>query len=122
MPHERFSGVAPRRARRILVALLLAGPALLHGGPAAAQQVPGDAAAGFELAGKLCSGCHLIDNRQRGPVVDGVPTFSEIARRLPPDEIERGLLAPTHPVMPEPPLDARGRADIIAYLATLRSN
>ncbi len=102
------------------VAAAFALPALLQGAPASAQQVPGDAASGLELAGKLCSGCHLIDNRQRGPVVDGVPTFAEIARRLSPAEIERGLLAPTHPVMPQPPLDAKGRADVVAYFATLR--
>lgn len=122
VPRDRVGGAARRRAAFALVAVVAVASALPQGALAQAQQVPGDAAAGLELAGKLCSGCHLIDNRQRGPVMDGVPTFAEIARRLTPDEIQRGLLAPTHPVMPQPPLDARGRADVLAYIGTLTSN
>ncbi|MEZ5863965.1 MAG: hypothetical protein R3D25_07785 [Geminicoccaceae bacterium] len=53
-------------------------PALLHGTVLQAQELHGDPRAGHELAAELCSGCHLIDDRQGGPVADGVPTFAAI--------------------------------------------
>ncbi|HRY26954.1 MAG: hypothetical protein R3D28_23660 [Geminicoccaceae bacterium] len=113
------AGAALGRAFGAVLGALALASALLPGAAPRAQGIPGDAAAGRELASRLCSGCHLIDNRQRGPALDGVPTFPEIARRLPPGEIELRLAAPSHPVMPQPPLDTLGRAHILAWFATL---
>ena len=84
-------------------------------------EVPGDPARGHVLARGLCSTCHLVDARQRGPVPDGVPSFMAIAA----DAGEAGermavqLLQPPHPQMPPPPIDRQGRRDLVAYIRSL---
>jgi len=92
-------------------------------GVAAAQAVDDEAVSrGHALAGQLCSGCHVVDPRQGGVVSDGVPTFMSIAGQLDDEAIETRLLAPSHPAMPEPPLDREQRRDIVAYIRTLAAD
>jgi mono/diheme cytochrome c family protein len=77
---------------------------------------------GLELSQKLCRTCHLVSPGQRGPVPDGIPSFMAMAERpgLDARSIEAALLAPTHPLMPDPPLDHRQRQDVVAYILSLR--
>jgi mono/diheme cytochrome c family protein len=113
-----------RFASRVLP--LSVGPVLLLAGAyhaassVSAQTLPVDPAArGRELAAEVCSGCHIIDQKQAGVASDGVPTFMSIAARLDKESIETTLLSPAHPVMPEPPLDHRQRSDVLAYIRSL---
>jgi mono/diheme cytochrome c family protein len=85
-------------------------------------QPAADPANGLALAGQLCTGCHLVAPNQRGPVPDGVPSFMALAARpgLEARQIKAALLAPPHPLMPNPPLDVRQLDDVAAYILTLR--
>lgn len=101
----------------------LASVVWIAAGAAAAQAQTGDAGSrGAELAAQLCSGCHVIDPRQAGVVIDGVPTFMSIAARLDDRTIEARILAPAHPAMPDPPLDQRQRQDVVAYIRSLAAD
>lgn len=106
----RAGSVAVRAAA--VLALTLGGGGVL----AEDHLPPPDTERGHELAREVCSGCHLVDERQRGPVVDGVPSFMSIARRLDDATIEALLLAASHPVMPDPPLTAQDRRDVVAHI------
>ncbi len=82
----------------------------------------GDVETGLALSQKLCSGCHLVTPDQIiGTYSDGVPSFTEIANG--PDvtfeRIDNALIQPAHPDMPEPPLSARDRAHVVAYILSL---
>ena len=85
-------------------------------------QPAADPANGLALAGQLCTGCHLVAPNQRGPVPDGVPSFMAMAARpgFEARQIKAALLSPPHPLMPNPPLDVRQMADVVAYIITLR--
>jgi len=106
-----------RRSRPVALALWLAVPAGAVG--ASEHLVPADPAAGHEIATRLCSSCHLVDERQRGPVVDGVPSFMAIADNLDDATIEALLLAASHPAMPDPPLTASDRRHVVAHIRRL---
>jgi mono/diheme cytochrome c family protein len=101
--------------------LLLASTIWLTAAAARAQPAA-DPANGLVLAQKLCSGCHLVAPRQRGPVPDGVPSFMALAQRpgLEARQVKAALLAPPHPLMPNPPLDVRQMDDVAAYVLSLR--
>ena len=94
---------------------------LVLGAVGAQAEMTGDPARGPALAQGLCSTCHLVDARQRGPVPDGVPSFMAIAA----DAGEGGgqmaaqLLQPPHPQMPPPPIDRQGLRDLVAYIRSL---
>lgn len=88
---------------------------------AAAAAQPVDPAAGRALAVELCSNCHLVPGLARGPVPDGVPTFAAIARNWSdPAALADRLIVPPHPDMPPPPLGNRQRADLAAWITSLR--
>jgi len=102
---------------RIRVSIVVLG--LLGAGTAAAQ--PAAPAAGRALAVELCSNCHLVPGLERGPVPDGVPGFAAIARRWSDARaLADRLLAPPHPDMPPPPLGNRQRAELAAWILSLR--
>jgi mono/diheme cytochrome c family protein len=88
-------------------------------GVAVAQPI--DPAAGRALAVELCSNCHLVPGLARGPVPDGVPTFAAIARKWSdPKALADRLIVPPHPDMPPPPLGNRQRAELAAWIGSLR--
>lgn len=89
----------------------------------ATAQVPPDPANGRKLATELCTNCHLVSREQTGPVLDGIPSFMAIAGWPGQDEakIQNILLNPPHPVMPTPPLNERQRADVAAYILSLKN-
>jgi len=91
--------------------------------PAAGQTPLGpDPEVGYALAARVCSSCHLVEPRHAGPVVDGVPSLMRIAETRDDAEIETLLLAPSHPAMPEAPLDRAEREHLLAYIRTLEGN
>lgn len=100
---------------------LLAASMICLAAPASAQPVA-DPANGLALAGQLCAGCHLVTPSQRGPVPDGVPSFMALAGRPGTEarNIKAALLAPPHPLMPNPPLDVRQMDDVAVYIMSLK--
>lgn len=97
----------------------IAALALLAAGGAAAQ--PADPAAGRALALELCSNCHLVPGAARGLVPDAVPSFAAIARKwTDAGALADRLIVPPHPDMPPPPLGNRQRADLAAWILSLR--
>lgn len=71
---------------------------------------------GERLSGDLCSACHIVDEAQRGPALDGVPSFLELARSGRSDAQLRAWLTNPHPPMPQMPLSEREIASVIAYI------
>lgn len=90
--------------------------------PATAQNT-GDPRRGLSLARQVCSDCHAIQPQQlRSPDLRS-PTFADIART--PGMTEIGLtvaLTTPHAGMPMFRLTAEQRADIIAYILSLKQN
>jgi hypothetical protein len=78
---------------------------------------------GKDLAEKLCTNCHLIDNaQQQQPVNADVPSFHEIANRegQTVGAITARIMLPKHP-MPTIPLTKAELADLAAYILSLRN-
>jgi cytochrome c2 len=81
-----------------------------------------DIAAGHAFALKVCNACHIVEPEERVPrkVVVG-PAFRDIANT--PGMTAAALqvfLTSTHPKMPNLILTAEERADVIAYILSLR--
>jgi cytochrome c len=90
--------------------LLLASIALAFG-----QQV-GDAATGKQLAEATCLGCHGAQNTSRK-----APAFSTIAAMPSTTALSLDVfLRTSHPTMPNLMLSDADRADLIAYILSLR--
>lgn len=88
---------------------------VLAAGSAGAQDAR-ERRAGEQLARDLCSECHIVSEVQRGPVLDGVPSFPELARSKRTDAQLRAWLTDPHPPMPDQPLSEREIASVIAYI------
>ncbi len=93
----------------------------LTAGPALAQELPGDPAAGRVLAEELCSACHAIPGQ--GPILEApsAPPFQALAA----DPAVTGLtlhayLRTLHPPMPNFVLDEEQLNDVIAYILSLK--
>ena len=106
----------PANCRLLLLAIMIA-----YGlGPVASFALADDArerAEGAAIAQELCSGCHIVDDRQSATVPDGVPPFPLIAIR--PGRSEGFLeayLSQPQPPMPHVPLSARQVKSVIAYI------
>ncbi len=80
------------------------------------------AAAGRAIAQKFCAACHLTPDGPAKPVTVGIPSLSALANKpeQTPETITLRLISPPHP-MPDMQLTRDEIADIIAYLATLRT-
>ncbi len=91
---------------------------LLAAAPEASAQMQADAAAGHQLASKLCSGCHIVGTESAGS--DIAPPFPVIARDPSMTLTElHGWVEPGHPVLPHLALSRKQIADINAYLDSL---
>lgn len=133
------------RRRTCLAALavlgLLAGPALAQGGAAAREwrtPPPGDVVRGQALYAARCTVCHAVDSNKLGPAHRGVMgrRVGGLAGYRYSDELAQSRLRWTPQTLntwlqdPEDLVagqrmgfqvdDAQERADLIAYLATLR--
>ena len=66
----------------------------------------------------LCANCHVVADGQRQAVPDGVPPFTQIAKRFAdtPTDLRARLAKSPHPAMPEPPLSLSQAADVAAYI------
>lgn len=89
-------------------------------GPAAAQGLPGDPAAGASLAREVCAKCHLVaEDQMIDPAVG--PSLLEVAEHPATTELSlRAFLQTPHPTMPNLMLTPEETDDIIAYLLALK--
>jgi mono/diheme cytochrome c family protein len=88
--------------------------------PGAAQAA--DEANGKALGQRLCVNCHVVIPGEASPgMTAGVPSFKEIARK--PNQtsakIQDRMLNP-HPPMPQVQLTNKERADLAAYILSLK--
>ena len=85
-------------------------------------QERGDPAAGRNLALSVCAHCHLVQEGQRQPPMDSVPSFYALAHDpAMTDERLRTFLTRPHPPMPNIELSRQQIADIASYVESLRS-
>ncbi|MEP4378472.1 MAG: c-type cytochrome [Alphaproteobacteria bacterium] len=82
----------------------------------AAGQDERERRAGEQLSRDLCAACHIVSENQRGPVLDGMPSFPELARSKRTNAQLRAWLTDPHPPMPALPLSEREIASVIAYI------
>ncbi len=104
--------------RFVLPALLLAATALLS--PAHAQIVPGDPAAGLEIARTWCANCHVVDTKPTR-AGDAVPSFPTIAAMKSTTALSlQAFLTTPHGGMPNFQLSRGQVDDAVAYILTLK--
>ncbi len=82
--------------------------------PAAAAGQP---EAGWQLARRWCTGCHVVDTAGHG--TDAAPPFATIARERKDRRWVRAWLEAPHPPMPNMSLSRGEIDDVIAYLDSL---
>ena len=87
----------------------------------------GKADAGREFALRVCTGCHVVSPDQPfAPDLKGNPDFHTIAntRGVTPESLRRKLAAlpqvPPHGRMANPQINDSDRADVVAYIMSLR--
>ena len=107
-----------RLRKRLWSALALTAVALL-GGPALAQEY-GDASRGLTLALRVCAGCHGVRQGENSthPLAPAFYFIAEI-RGMSAMALNVALLSP-HRDMPNIMLQPQDRADVIAYILTLK--
>jgi mono/diheme cytochrome c family protein len=93
---------------------------LLCAGAAAAQEI-GQPGRGLAAAERLCAQCHAVrPGQERSPSLDA-PRFPAIAAVPGMTSIAlTAALATSHPTMPNIMLEPEDRADIIAYILSLK--
>ena len=81
----------------------------------------GDATRGWKLAVRTCAGCHWVrDDGKSGN--QGAPTFTAIANTKGISVIALNVaLLTSHRSMPNIVLNAKERADVIAFILTLKT-
>jgi hypothetical protein len=106
--------------RLILIALLVAVGAIL-GEPAFAQEI-GNATRGWKLAIRTCADCHWVRHAGKSGSLRA-PTLSAIANTKGMSGMALNVaLLTSHRSMPNIVLNAQERADVIAFILTLKSN
>lgn len=97
-------------------------PILLLGAlPAAAQGLPGDPAAGREIADGWCIACHDTAPGLPEPMIDGPPPFQVIADHPATTEMAlRAFLQSPHASMPNVRPTAEQTDHLIAYILSLK--
>lgn len=115
--------------KRAVIALAAAA-ALLSAGAASAQtraQLGAkagvlDAAAGRQLAERLCASCHNVSAGASPTINADVPSFASIAGRPGASaEYLAGRIIIPHPAMPETQLTVAEIRNVIAYIVSLKS-
>jgi mono/diheme cytochrome c family protein len=93
---------------------------LATSGAAAAQDLPGDPAAGANLAREVCAECHVVAEDQLIDPGAG-PSFFEVVEHPGTTELSlRAFLQTPHATMPNLMLTPQETDDIIAYLLELK--
>ncbi len=103
---------------RQLGCLVMAGALMMASAPA----YSGDAEAGLALARSWCAQCHVVEASQ-DRASDVAPPFAQIAND--PTKSARGIavwLADPHPPMPNLNLTQQEIDDLVAYIATLKTD
>lgn len=103
------------------LAVLSAMAPIFASAPAAAADLPGDAAAGRGIALQSCAGCHVVAERQPRPGMDGAPAFVTLARDPAVTETSlRVFLQTPHRRMPNLILSNQEIDDVISYILSTR--
>jgi cytochrome c len=78
---------------------------------------------GHQLAIRLCTNCHALDDQTTTPMRTDVPSFPMIANR-PGANAEQlaGRIIVPHPAMPVVSLTVAEIRDIVAYIVSLKRN
>ena len=114
---ELASGSKMSAKRLLLVALIAA---LIPAGRGKAQEI-GQAGHGRALAERLCAQCHAVKKQQKASPNQDAPPFGEIASAPGMTSIAlSAALQTSHASMPNIMLEAEERADIIAYIISLK--
>jgi mono/diheme cytochrome c family protein len=98
------------------------GVALGLAGAAAYSRTPATVARGKDIAERACAGCHAIDGRQGGTVLQAdVPSFRSLAGRpyRTPESLQAYIMTPRHP-MPAIPLELSEIRDVVDYIQSLK--
>ncbi len=102
--------------RALLALPLLVAPCL-----AAAQQPPGDPAAGRRVAEAWCANCHRVGPAGPGPTTDAAPAFAAIAAMPSTTALSlRAFLQTPHANMPDYRLSRADMDNVISYILGLR--
>lgn len=89
---------------------------------AAAAQESGDAERGHRFAEKVCAECHGIEKGYQPSPEPFAPTFEAVAKSPGMSAMALSVFLQTpHATMPNLVLSAGERADIIAYITSLRN-
>jgi mono/diheme cytochrome c family protein len=98
----------------------LIGTLCIAAGQGAAQDLPGDPAAGASLAREVCANCHVVAADQM--IDPGVgPSLLEVAEHPATTELSlRAFLQTPHATMPNLMLTPEETDDVIAYLLMLK--
>jgi mono/diheme cytochrome c family protein len=98
----------------------LVGTVWMAGCAAAAQDLPGDPAAGADLAREVCAQCHVVSADQMIDPAIG-PSLLEVVEHPATTGLSlRAFLQTPHPTMPNLMLTPEETDDIIAYLLALK--
>jgi cytochrome c len=83
----------------------------------------GDARRGAETADRLCSTCHALPESRQASAADAAPPFVSLAERadITEESLQTVLTAP-HGPMPTEVLSRQDRADVIAYILSLKKS
>jgi mono/diheme cytochrome c family protein len=99
----------------------MASLALMCGGSGAMAQEDGDAAAGHAFARSLCAVCHAVEADGADSPNTNAPTFRRIAAEPGMTAIALSvILRNPHREMPDLILSPAERANVIAYILTLK--
>lgn len=105
---------------RCIAVIAIAAIACL-GAPAFAQDI-GNATRGWKLAIRTCSGCHWVSHEGKSGRIRA-PTLSTIANTKGMSAMALNVaLLTSHRSMPNIVLNAQERADVIAFILTLKTD
>jgi mono/diheme cytochrome c family protein len=115
---ENITSGSKMRAKRILLPALIA--LSIPAGCGKAQEI-GQPGHGLALAERLCAQCHAVKKQEKASPNQDAPPFGEIASTGGMTEIAlSAALQTSHASMPNIMLEADERADIIAYIISLK--
>ncbi len=104
--------------RHILLTAIIAFP--IASGYSMAQEV-GSSSRGLALARQVCAQCHAVQKRQTESPNADAPSFQEIASASGMNAIAfSAALNTSHRTMPNLMLEPEERADIVAYVLSLK--
>ena len=106
--------------KRLFAVVLIVALEVLLNAPVFAQDI-GNTTRGWKLAVRACSDCHWIRNAEQSGSLRA-PTFSAIANTKGMSAMALNVaLLTSHRSMPNIVLDTQERADVIAFILTLKT-